>query len=91
MNLEDVIKFQVHSRFISVGKDTLTVLEKTHIRIKELENILITMGIDVDKYENSIFDYKKDRAFILGKINDASRESQSLIDGFEVSLKKENK
>jgi hypothetical protein len=88
MNLEDVLKFQTHSRFISVGKDTLIILEKAHIRIKELESILIKMGINVDSYENSPFDYKKDRSYILGKINDASRECQSLLDGFKVELKK---
>ncbi len=88
MELSDVLKFNVHRRFMDVGKEVLEEAEKTHIRIKELEAILIRMGINVDMYENSPFDYKKSRTKILGKINDGSRECQSLIDGFEVTLKK---
>lgn len=86
--LSDVLKFNVHRRFINIGKDILITLEKTHTRIKELESILIKMGINVDQYESSPYDYKKDRAYILSQINDASRECQSLIEGFKVELKK---
>ena len=91
MELSDVLKFNVHRRFIDVGKEVLEEVEKTHIRIRELEAILIKMGINVEVYENSPFDYKKSRAKILGRINDASRECQSLIDGFDIVFKKENK
>ncbi len=88
MQLSDVLKFNVHRRFMDIGKEVLEETEKTHVRIKELEAILIKMGINTDIYENSPFDYKKSRAKILGKINDGSRECQSLIDGFEINFKK---
>lgn len=88
MELSDILKFNVHRRFINIGKNILVTLEKTHTRIKELEAILIKMGINADQYESSPYDYKKDRAQILSEINDASRECQSLMDGFKIELKK---
>lgn len=88
MEIEDILLFQIHRRFMSAGKDILSILEKNHEYIKSLEKTLITMGINVEKYENSEFSYTKDRSKVLGIMNDASRELQDLSKNFNINLKK---
>jgi hypothetical protein len=85
----DIIYFQIHRQIIGLAKDSLTLLDATHGHIKELEGLLVKMGINEEVYGNSNWNYQKDRTRVLGKANDSIRELQSLISSFEIKLKKD--
>lgn len=87
MTENDIIKFQISRNVKNLGKSALILLESAQNHIKTLESLLLQMGIT--KYENSNFNYLKDRKVILDKVGDAERDLIALVNSFEIHLKKE--
>lgn len=87
MTESSLIQFQLKRQIINLTKDVLFLLESNHSEIKKLEKTLIEMGLE--NYKESHLDYQKDRARVLGKSNDIIRELQSLIESFDIKLKKD--
>lgn len=85
-SINDIVNFQIHRHMMNLSKESLILLEEKYQYIKILEKLLIEVGID--KYNNSEHDYTKDRSRILSKANDSSRELQSLLNSFDIKLKK---
>ena len=65
--LNRVILFQSQRRLKNLTSKVLTILEARVIYIKQLEGVLIKMG--VGDYENSPIDYQRDRKNILDFLN----------------------
>ncbi len=72
--LNRVILFQSQRRLKNLTSKVLTILEARVIYIKQLEGVLIKMG--VGDYENSPIDYQRDRKNILDFLNNELREIQ---------------
>lgn len=87
MTEKDIIGFQISRQVKGLGKTSLVLLEEAHAQIQRLEKTLLDMGIT--KYENSNFNYSKDRKAILDKVGDSQRELLSLIESFDIKLKKD--
>ena len=85
-DLSDIFQFQLRRGIINLLKDTLNLLEDRHNHIKELENLLVKMGID--KYNEPKFDYEKDRKYELTKFNDLIRELEEFISKLEITVRK---
>ena len=79
-NLIKVLKFQINRGMVNLAKESLNILELNHEYIKSLEQTLIKMGIDEEKYINSKFNFQKDRAIILRTMNNTCREVETQID-----------
>lgn len=86
MDEREIILFNIDRKFKNHGKNCLEKLEAAHIYIKSLENVLIRMGINEEKYSNSEFQFLKDRKAVLGMMNDSIRELEQLISGFDIKL-----
>lgn len=74
--LSSVILFQSKRRLKNLTSRMLTILEARVIYIKQLENVLIKMG--VGDYENSPIDYQRDRKNILDELNLNLREIEEI-------------
>lgn len=84
----NIINFQIKRQVINLSKESLELLDKCHIYIKELERILVKMGVNEEVYGNSNWNYQKDRSRVLGKANDSIRELESLTASFDIKLKR---
>lgn len=74
--LNKVILFQSTRRLKNMTSEFLTTLEARIIYIKQLEDVLIKMG--VGDYENSPIDYQRDRKRCLDSLNLNLRELQEI-------------
>lgn len=87
MTEKDILGVQVSRNVKAIGKVSLVLLEESHTYIKSLERTLLDMGIT--RYENSNFNYLKDRKVILDRVGEADRELSSLIESFDIKLKRD--
>ncbi len=87
LNEAEIVQIQIERQIKNLGKLCLEISEENQKYIKILETLLISMGIE--KYNESNFDYNKDRKKILDRTMDTVRGLQSLISSFDVKLKRE--
>ncbi len=88
MTEKDLVLFQINRKFKNFGRNVLEKLQENHDYIKSLEQVLIKMGINEENYSNSPHQFTKDRKFVLDRLNDALRELEELIGGFDIKLQK---
>jgi hypothetical protein len=88
MTEQQLLEFQIKRQVTNIYKDFLFILEEKFKYIKELEDVLVEIG--VDKYKESKTNFQTDRGRVLSKGNDCIRELNSLIDSFEISLKRDD-
>lgn len=86
MDEKEIILFNIDRKFKNHSKLCLERLQDAHDYIKSLENVLVKMGINEERYANSEFQFLKDRKAVLGNMNDALRELEKLIQGFDIKL-----
>lgn len=85
-DLREILQFNAKRQFLNCGKSFLEILEKNREYIKRLEKLLTDAGFE--DFEKNNYNYEKDRAIVLSKVNDGWRELNGQLELFEVNLRK---
>ena len=85
-DLQGLLKFQIKRQLLNTGKTVLELLENNDAYIKRLEKLLIDAGFE--NFEKNNYNYDKDRAKVLSRVNDGWRELFAQLDLFEITIKK---